>query len=1055
MDAGIVDSSSAPSLSSAPLSMQAAQPRRAVMLKGPSLTSKTYFVPLPDTLDQLIAKATQLFAVPPGKVPHITLGSDERAIVLEESFGFIRDRELIHLRWSAGETPKRNLANRVRWDDPSASSAASPLSTTSSPSQPLASSSRLYDSSLSDSLSSASEALKAAQLQNSTTQPKDLVTTTKANTIANRDPHTQFGEGMAARKAHVQRVLDEQKRKQEEENMAEVLGSNVLVDTDMEVSRTETDDASPVDTSTASMQVSASIADDVQNRAEGQTGSSHAQVSLVEESLADSTDAQLSPAEESVSILSGPNPESMALNIESPPRKKHADNVGLDTPPSSGSRSSSPYLSSDRSGLASGQLNMRAEDELSSSPIQSPTRDVSRQKTLLAAEDISAALATSTELVKAMEHGSQMISEPMLIDDTCSGDVGADSVVASAHLHNDLTSQVVNDDQVEEVADALAPADKSTPNKDLDRTYAFLSNLISQLLSHRSNWAFQRPMSFEFEQFSARCSRPVDLFTMRDAITARKYGSNLVSGRMAANAVLTGFEDDLLLLYTNARKFFGVRSTQAECVEHLEKFSRSFINEWKRGQTVVQTPSQAQAQQHGILTTSAAASTGVKSASAQPLRNSFWSPSGRLEKRAITGKPSEFPFGLTTHLNLMPGSTSIKKSASSNSGHMARKPDFLFKRNASYEGVTAVNKRPAQAINASEAFERALRAPSLTPQTDRIKPRQDFVAPFLTRSVIETLPPRIEKLLPVEVMTTSASTGETVDSPSGNRAVPSEDVYVPLTPSKRRLESLQNEQSNREAEAAAKSPSPPPSPSPTKCATLVTLQPVKETTVKKKRARRTKSSVTAAQAAAVAVVSAPVVPIADAAQDDEQAVKELLETGPPQKRAKLENKAKPEGKAATGRGRGRPRKTAVANGSDESGKATTKATSAGTKKIDKAKSKAVAAASAAKAVEELPIASVTVALANAEGPAVKGTKAPGTRGRRSKRRARAGAESAESETSTLASSTTSPRASTTSASKKDTVPDLDTPDMYAIDTSGFEFVAQRRSTRPRKPTRVD
>ncbi len=48
----------------------------------------------------LLEKARTLFNIPPDHTPYVTLGSDERAIVLEDSLPFLRDRELLIIRWN-------------------------------------------------------------------------------------------------------------------------------------------------------------------------------------------------------------------------------------------------------------------------------------------------------------------------------------------------------------------------------------------------------------------------------------------------------------------------------------------------------------------------------------------------------------------------------------------------------------------------------------------------------------------------------------------------------------------------------------------------------------------------------------------------------------------------------------------------------------------------------------------------------------------------------------------------------------------------------------------
>lgn len=68
------------------------------------------------TLPQpLLNKAATLFPPPPGfKRPYLTLGHDPNSRLLEDAIPFLRDREVVVLRWGAPETPR--IDRNVRWD---------------------------------------------------------------------------------------------------------------------------------------------------------------------------------------------------------------------------------------------------------------------------------------------------------------------------------------------------------------------------------------------------------------------------------------------------------------------------------------------------------------------------------------------------------------------------------------------------------------------------------------------------------------------------------------------------------------------------------------------------------------------------------------------------------------------------------------------------------------------------------------------------------------------------------------------------------------------------
>ncbi len=831
------------------------------MLKGPSITSKTYFLPLPATLDQLVARAVELFPMPPGKVPHITLGADERAIVLQESYDYIRDRELLFFRWTA-ETPRRNLANRVRWDQPQSSASATPTSASAS------SSNVGIEDALPSAVVSAAEALKA-QLQGSPSAKRDLAAATRANTIANRDPNTQFGEGAAARKAHAQRVLAEQQRKRDEEHTADALGaapviseeveSDMIVDADPEAVAKAALELAPNSPTVSPTQYPSVATEAEQPPAIDSSKEQSVAVETSTEAASIEQDGQPSSPEVELGELVHASATD-AMSIESPPRKKQIDNGGLDTPPSSGSRSSSPFHSSDRASVDH-RARVDADDEPSSSPISSPSRDVSsRHKHLLNVAPIpelghlpAVVLSHESEAPHMALTDSADSTDPFAMQ----VDAPAESTAQAVTAEGDASSAGPT-----ELA-ATKPRDGQS-DRELNRIYSFLSNLVSQLLSHKANWAFQRPMSVEFEQFAARSSRPVDLFTIRDSLAARRYGSQHLEGRMAANAVVTEFEDDLSLLYSNARHFFGIRSTQAECVEHLEKFSRSFLNEYKRTQGNAPLPK---------------ASWGASSDLASARLSAFRSPGSRPEKRAAPLPSSAFSMLLTPRSNAStPASSSAAKrtvginaqSANANALGMMRRPDFGFARNVSYDSSMAPAKRAQPTMTTSEAFEKALRAATATPQSDRIKPRQETVAPFPTRSVIESDFMTRLPLLSHE-QSEQQTAAQTTPSASGKRqlfstAETEPEATRPRTPSM----------------------SPPPSPSPTKRNKhMVRLKQSKSTSRRnKKRSKNAKAAPAGASEQDASNVGA----LVDAEEED--SVAGLLDAEPARKRARTTKAAR-------------------------------------------------------------------------------------------------------------------------------------------------------------------
>ncbi|WFD01844.1 hypothetical protein MOBT1_000524 [Malassezia obtusa] len=106
---------------------------RAILLKGPTLNSKVFLTALPERLDvrrrltqDLLAKARELFHVPADCTPQLyvpcpssvgTAYSEQRgAILLADAMPFVRDRELLTVRWTSSDSPARDANARVQWD---------------------------------------------------------------------------------------------------------------------------------------------------------------------------------------------------------------------------------------------------------------------------------------------------------------------------------------------------------------------------------------------------------------------------------------------------------------------------------------------------------------------------------------------------------------------------------------------------------------------------------------------------------------------------------------------------------------------------------------------------------------------------------------------------------------------------------------------------------------------------------------------------------------------------------------------------------------------------
>lgn len=112
----------------------AATPPRAVLIKGPTLNSKVFMTAMPSRYDDLLAKACELIKVPADHTPQLyvtcpaSVGpphSEQRgALLMDDAMPFLRDRELVTLRWTANDRPP--AAGRVQWDPKLEAGASSP-----------------------------------------------------------------------------------------------------------------------------------------------------------------------------------------------------------------------------------------------------------------------------------------------------------------------------------------------------------------------------------------------------------------------------------------------------------------------------------------------------------------------------------------------------------------------------------------------------------------------------------------------------------------------------------------------------------------------------------------------------------------------------------------------------------------------------------------------------------------------------------------------------------------------------------------------------------------
>ncbi|SHO77672.1 Hypothetical protein MSYG_2014 [Malassezia sympodialis ATCC 42132] len=101
-------------------------PPRAVLLKGPTLNSRVFLTAMPERHEDLVAKACELFKVPADHTPQLYVAcqasigppnSEQRgALLMADAMPFLRDRELVTLRWVPSEAARPRDHARVQWD---------------------------------------------------------------------------------------------------------------------------------------------------------------------------------------------------------------------------------------------------------------------------------------------------------------------------------------------------------------------------------------------------------------------------------------------------------------------------------------------------------------------------------------------------------------------------------------------------------------------------------------------------------------------------------------------------------------------------------------------------------------------------------------------------------------------------------------------------------------------------------------------------------------------------------------------------------------------------
>lgn len=221
----------------------------------------------------------------------------------------------------------------------------------------------------------------------------------------------------------------------------------------------------------------------------------------------------------------------------------------------------SPPFSRDR--------NQSDEDQINSSPIASPTRNIrSAQKSN---KEWMVPLGSD----KSEEGTPKQDQSPVQLKEVDS----AEAVTTSDKMDEQTKSkEEPSNDDITSAHDL----DKSVPSQKKSRihdSYQRMVSIVDALRGHPSNTFFRQSIEYDdtyipFVHFLRQQNRPIlDFHVLGEKLNEQKYGEE---------NVYAAFASDLSDMWCNIRGFFGPSSPQGQCADFLERFSRIIMVEWRR-----------------------------------------------------------------------------------------------------------------------------------------------------------------------------------------------------------------------------------------------------------------------------------------------------------------------------------------------------------------------------------------------------------------------------------------------------------------------------------------
>lgn len=489
-----------------------------------------------------MAKARDLFCVPPNHTPHFTLADDSNVIVLPDFLPLVREREVLIFRWTP-DTPRSSLRRSI----------GQPIEV-----QP-------------DAISLDSRGNRIDESSNNTNN--DVIKSSRgvrwdesvvSNEEKNKQRHAprpksqkEARDSAASRQRaeYVKQKIQEQEELRQREEEAEILTNET---------------ASTAKYSfTPSTSINSPLHDPfvIPNNADISVDSSH-------------TLATTSKLTQEDLLVSGSSPPS--YSSPTPKLTSHGEEEQQTSSPlASPTRDIRGARKTDHSkawmmGLGAEKHRQEEEDKEEQQQQQETEQE---EAEVSSTEDKSQEDTTGRTKNDAVETEVGKDHTPTIIDltDDAVG-VQVEAVVESKQEDRmAVVTEEINMDELEEeaaVEQATSPQRAPEINfKDIP-SYQTMKSVVNQLRSHPSNQTFRQPCSEEFSQFCQERNRPViDLFTISNCIVLGKYG---------VQDPLKHFKADLDQMWNNIRTYYAPQSQESQSAGILDTFGGIILEEWKR-----------------------------------------------------------------------------------------------------------------------------------------------------------------------------------------------------------------------------------------------------------------------------------------------------------------------------------------------------------------------------------------------------------------------------------------------------------------------------------------